>query len=61
VEGKRDTLLRLLARAGLLLPDEDRTRIAEYDDPTTLDRWCENVLGATKASEVLTGAQATAP
>jgi len=54
VAGKRTTLLRLLARAGLLLTEADHTRIAACDDPTTLDRWCENVLGATTAAEVLT-------
>jgi len=53
VQGKRDTLLRLLSRALLSLSDEDRARIEACDDPTTLDRWCENVLGATTAAEVL--------
>ncbi len=53
VQGKRDTLLRLLSRARLSLSDEDRARIEACDDPATLDRWCENVLGASTAAEVL--------
>ncbi len=53
VQGKRDTLLRLLARARLSLRDEDRVRIATCDDAMTLDRWCENVLGARTIDEVL--------
>jgi hypothetical protein len=53
VQGKRDTLLRLLARARLTLRDEDRARIAVCEDAATLDRWCENVLGAKAVEEVL--------
>jgi predicted transposase/invertase (TIGR01784 family) len=46
-EGKRDALLRLLARVGLVLTHEDRERIATCTDITTLDRWFDNAL-ATK-------------
>jgi len=53
VQGKRDTLHRLLARARISLSDEDRVRIAACDDAMTLDRWCENVLGAKMIDEVL--------
>ncbi len=52
-EGKRETLLRLLARAGIALTGDDRARIQVCTDPTILDRWVENVLGAKTASEVL--------
>lgn len=54
VDGKRDLLLRLLARAQITLTDHDRARIQACADPMTLDRWAENVLGAKSAADVLT-------
>jgi hypothetical protein len=53
LKGKRDTLLRLLARAGISLSDDDRTRIQACTDAATLDRWVDNVLGAKTAIDVL--------
>ncbi|MFT3773451.1 MAG: Rpn family recombination-promoting nuclease/putative transposase [Minicystis sp.] len=53
VDGKRDLLLRLLARAGIALTDHDRARIQACTEPVTLDRWAENVLGAKSAADVL--------
>jgi predicted transposase/invertase (TIGR01784 family) len=53
LEGKKGTLLRLLTRAGIALSDEDRARITACDDAATLDRWCENVLGAATITDVL--------
>ena len=53
LEGKRDTLLRLLARAGIALTDANRARILSCADPSTLDRWVDNVFGAKTAAEVL--------
>ncbi len=53
LKGRRKTLLRLLARMGLSLTDEERERIQECSDLTTLDRWLENVLGAKTAADVL--------
>ncbi|WP_437982859.1 hypothetical protein [Sorangium sp. So ce117] len=53
LEGKRDTLLRLLARAGIVLSDSERERVQACTDMATLDRWIDNVLGATTAIEVL--------
>jgi predicted transposase/invertase (TIGR01784 family) len=52
-EGKRDTLLRLLLRAGIALTDADRSRIQACTDAATFDRWIDNVLGAKTAAEVL--------
>ena len=52
-EGKKGTLLRLLARAGLCLSDENGARITACEDAATLDRWCENVLGAKAITDVL--------
>jgi len=46
-------LLRLLARAGIPLTEEDRGRIQACTDPATLNRWVENVLGAKTAADVL--------
>ncbi|WP_437751523.1 Rpn family recombination-promoting nuclease/putative transposase [Sorangium sp. So ce1389] len=53
VEGKRDTLLRLLARAGIALSEGERARIRACADASTLDRWIDNVLGAKSASDVI--------
>ncbi|WP_437636876.1 hypothetical protein [Sorangium sp. So ce854] len=53
LEGKRDTLLRLLARAGIVLTEDESARIQACTDVATLGRWIENVLGAKTAAEVL--------
>ncbi|WP_437655798.1 hypothetical protein [Sorangium sp. So ce1182] len=53
LKGKRDTLLRLLAQAGIALTNDDRDRIQTCSDPATLDRWVGNVLGAKSAADVL--------
>lgn len=53
LKGKREVLLRLLARAGIALSDEERGRILACEDGATLDRWAENVLGAKTAADVL--------
>jgi predicted transposase/invertase (TIGR01784 family) len=54
LEGKRDTLLRLLTRAGIVLTDEKRARVQACMDAAMLDRWAENVLGAKSTTDVLT-------
>jgi hypothetical protein len=53
VKGKRDTLLRLLARAGIALTENESARIQACSDIATLDRWVDNVLVAKTATEVL--------
>ena len=53
LEGKRDILLRLLARAGIALTEEDRSSIQGCTDVAKLDRWVENVLGAKTMSDVI--------
>jgi hypothetical protein len=53
IEGKIETLLRLAARAGIPLTEDDRARIRACDDASTLDRWVDNVLGAKTAADVL--------
>jgi PD-(D/E)XK nuclease family transposase len=53
VKGKRDTLLRILARAGITLSEDERARIGACADTAMLDRWAENVIGARTAAEVL--------
>ena len=54
LEGKRETLARLLVRAGVDVTEGARARIAACGDAATLDRWCENVLGAKSVDDVLT-------
>jgi predicted transposase YdaD len=53
LKGKRGALLRLLARAGITLTEEERARIEACTDAPTLDRWIDNVLGAKTAADVL--------
>jgi hypothetical protein len=53
LKGKRDTLLRLLTRAGLPPTEDERARILACADPALLDRWVDNVLGAKTVGEVL--------
>ncbi|WP_437832982.1 hypothetical protein [Sorangium sp. So ce1153] len=52
LKGKRDTLLRLVARAGIALSAGDVARIQACTDPATLDQWVDNILGAKTASDV---------
>jgi predicted transposase/invertase (TIGR01784 family) len=51
-EGKRDAFLRLLARAGLVLREDDHARISACTDVATLDRWFDNALTAKTAADV---------
>jgi hypothetical protein len=53
LEGKRDTLLRLLTRAGIALTEDERARIQACMDAAILDRWVDNVLEAKTATDVL--------
>jgi predicted transposase/invertase (TIGR01784 family) len=54
IEGKRETLLRLLVRAGIALTDAERARIAACIDANVLDGWIDRVFSAKTAAEVLT-------
>ena len=54
IKGRREALLRLLARAKIALTDSDRARIQVCFDVGTLDRWIENVIGASSINDVLT-------
>jgi hypothetical protein len=53
LDGLREALLRLMTRAGLTLTEDDRARIQACNDPTVLDQWVDNVLGAKTAADVL--------
>jgi hypothetical protein len=53
LEGERAVLLRLVARAGITLSEEERARVDACTDLATLDRWVDNVLGAKTAADVL--------
>ena len=52
-DGKRDTLLRLLKRAGIEPTDADLARIRACNDVAILDRWTENIIGAKHIADVL--------
>lgn len=53
LNAKRDTLLRLLARSGIRLSEEESARVRSCTDASVLDRWVDNVLGAKTAAKVL--------
>ncbi len=53
LKARRDTLLRLLGRAGIAITEDDRAQIQACMDAATLDRWIDNVLGAKTAAEVV--------
>ena len=53
IKGRRDTLLRLLVRAGIALSDDDRALIQACTSNAILDRWIDNVFGAKTAADVL--------
>jgi predicted transposase/invertase (TIGR01784 family) len=52
LKARRETLLRLVARAGHSMGDDDRARIWECSDAALLDRWIDNVFGAKSKAEV---------
>lgn len=54
IKGKRDALVRLLSRTGIVLPEADRARLQACTDTATLDRWIDNVFGAKTAADVFT-------
>ncbi len=54
LSARRRTLLRLVARAGVALTENDRARIQGCADAATLDRWIDNAFGANAAADVLT-------
>ncbi|HEX4419893.1 MAG TPA: hypothetical protein VH165_18390, partial [Kofleriaceae bacterium] len=51
-EGKRAALLRLLARAGLALTQEQQEQVATCTDIATLDRWFDSALAARTVADV---------
>jgi hypothetical protein len=50
--GKRESLLRLLARRSIALTEEEQRRISLCDDLARLDQWFDNALTASTAAEV---------
>jgi flagellar biosynthesis/type III secretory pathway protein FliH len=52
-EGKRAALLRLLARRGIAVTEEEQRKISLCDDPARLDQWFDDALTASTAAEVL--------
>jgi hypothetical protein len=53
LKARRDTLQRLLTRAGIELTADERARVDTCVDAVTLDRWIDNVFGAKSATDVL--------
>jgi len=53
IKGKRDALLRLIARVGVPFSDDDRARILACTDGATLDRWFDNAIVAKSGADVL--------
>lgn len=53
MEGRADTLLRLLAARGVAVDDEARARIVACRNLDTLDRWLERAVTAMSTAAVL--------
>jgi hypothetical protein len=53
LEGTRDVLLRLVARAGIALSEDEVARVHACNDLAILGRWVDNILGAKTAADVL--------
>jgi predicted transposase/invertase (TIGR01784 family) len=53
LKARRDTLLRLVERAQIVITEDDRARILACEDTAILDRWVDQVLGAKTAADVL--------
>jgi predicted transposase/invertase (TIGR01784 family) len=54
IKAKRETLVRLIVRAGIAFTDAERARIEACIDANILDGWIDRVFGAKTAAEVLT-------
>jgi len=53
VARQREVLLKLIARFGLELTEEQRQALETCDDPETLDRWIDRALSAQTVEEIL--------
>ena len=51
-KGLRTALLKLVARAGLTLTEDERARIDACDEPAVLDRWLDNLHEAKTAADL---------
>ena len=51
-EGLKAALLKLVARVGVALSEDERARIDACDDPALLDRWLDNAFGAKTAADL---------
>lgn len=56
LDGKRETLLKLLKRAGVIVNDGDVARTQTCNDSAILDGWLDNVIGAKSIAEVFASA-----
>ena len=52
-EGKAEDLLKILARRGVVVSDEQRARILACRDLPTLDRWLDLAFGVASTQEML--------
>ena len=52
LKGKRDMLLHLVGRRGLVLSAEERARIEACTEGATLERWFDNVLTAKTSADI---------
>ncbi|MFO0607561.1 MAG: Rpn family recombination-promoting nuclease/putative transposase [Polyangiales bacterium] len=52
-KGRRDSLLRVLARRGLAPTDEERARIEACRDVATLERWLDRAVDAPAVRDVI--------
>lgn len=53
IKARRETLLRLLTRAGLAPSEDERARIHACTNVATFDQWIDRVFGAKTVAEVI--------
>ena len=50
--GEAKSILRVLKRRGIPVPDEVRQRVSECTDPDTLDRWLDQAVTVSDAEDL---------
>lgn len=49
---KRELILKLALRSGITLTEEERARVKNCDDATSLDQWLINALTSKTTAEL---------
>jgi len=52
IEEKQSSILRILARTGIMLSPEEEARVKGNTDPATLDQWFDRAISAKRAADL---------